>query len=164
MLDEGYGGTPIRQHLGIGGNCSVLGKSRRKGGRMKTNLRPRLAASALLFALLAPATLQGADDWIDVRSTEEVRALLSNRTFTNGWKIVSHFRADGRGLIVYASGLRVRRTWEVQGDGHVCATSEYGDTECWWVQRHRNRQDLVGFVSPEAGNHAQSVVDGVPNF
>ena len=131
---------------------------------MKTGRMPRWAAVAILSVVLASASLQSADDWVDVRSADELRALLSNRTFTNGWNIVSHFRADGRGLIVYASGLRVRRTWEVRDDGQVCATSEYGDTECWRVQRHRDRQDLVGFVSEEGGNHAQSVVDGVPAF
>lgn len=133
-----------------------------------TNLKTQWASAALLAALAglagAPALAQDSGEWTSVRGAADLRALLSNRTFKSGWGAVSHFRDDGKGLVVYSSGLRVRRTWEVRGEDKVCATSEKGETECWRVWRSRKRANLVEFGGPGGMRVAQTMEDGVPKF
>jgi len=69
---------------------------------------------------------------VDIKSSKELRALHSNKTFKltfMGVPVVAHYRADGKGILISAD-LRMPCTWEVKGNDQVCISDERSNF-CW---------------------------------
>jgi len=121
----------------------------------------------LFFMLSGPVASQ---DWIDLKTPKELRALYSNKTFRStylGVPVVEHYRADGKGILI-SGELRIPCTWEVKGNDQVCVSDEKGTT-CYQFQRHkRNRDEYVRtrLKTSQLGAFMTilKVEDGIPEF
>jgi hypothetical protein len=126
-----------------------------------------LAAGALICVLSAPVVAQGSQDWVDIKDPKELRALHSNKTFRStygGVHVVEHYRADGKGLVIYAGQPPIPRTWEIKGNDQVCVTDTSG-TFCKRFQRHKkNRDEYVSRSEPSKSMRVIRVEDGIPQF
>src|SRR5262245_17573452 len=108
-------------------------------------MKPRtivLVTYTVACLLSPPAFGQSPGAWVEIRDSQELGALYSNKTFRgNGW--VGHFRADGRGILVTQYGRTIPRTWEVKGNDQVCATPEGSVTRCFRYQRNRENPKQI---------------------
>jgi hypothetical protein len=132
---------------------------------MKSTSFAILAAIPIsLFAMSALA--QSSKDWVDVKNPKELRSLFSNKTFRGRAPLgnfVAHYRADGKGVLIWESGQRVPRTWAVKGN-QVCVTDPQV-TNCYEVQRNRKkRNDIVATQVRDRWISQFTVEDGVPQF
>ena len=133
-------------------------------------MKPRNIAfvtAALVCLLSAPVITQSADDWVAINNPAELRAIYSNKTFKgtveDGTPFVSHYNADGRGLMIY-KGQTTPRTWEVKGKDQVCVVDVTG-TNCFVYWRHRDKKDEIKGRNIEKGWTFQATVeDGIPKF
>lgn len=130
---------------------------------MKTH---SLMCSILLLLCLASAPPAFAQ-WVDIKDPSELRALYSNKTFKGkgpeGEPIVAHYRADGKGILIWR-GERIPRTWEIKGNDQVCVTDRTG-TNCFQIMRHeQNRNEIVGRHVTRYWIFQVTVEDGIPNF
>jgi len=122
-----------------------------------------LVTGVLVFMLTSSAASQ---DWVDIKSSKELRALHSNKTFKftfMGVPVVANYRADGKGLLISAD-LRMPCTWEVKGNDQVCISDERSNF-CWKYQHSKkNPEEYVRTSTP--GGHMQilKVEDGIPDF
>lgn len=121
-------------------------------------------AAALACTLASAAIAQGDADWVEIKGTEALRALYSNKTHkSRDW--VSHWRDDGQGIMV-ATGAKspIRHTWQIKGDDQVCTTSSVG-TSCYRYQRSRRKANevMATFVAQPV-SFFFSMEDGVPKF
>ncbi len=117
--------------------------------------------SVLFFMLSGPVASQ---DWVDIRSQEELRALHSNKTFRStfsGVPVVEHYRADGKGILI-SGELRIPCTWEVKGNDQVCVTDEKGTNCCRFQRYTKNRDEYVRRCN--AAMYLLKVEDGIPEF
>jgi hypothetical protein len=118
----------------------------------------------LFFMLSGPVASQ---DWVDIKSPKELRALYSNKTFRStfmGVPAVEHYRADGKGIYISAE-LRIPRTWEVKGNDQVCISDEKIGTNCCRFQRHKkNRDEYVRRCTYDGLMTILKVEDGIPEF
>lgn len=120
--------------------------------------------SLALCLMSAPAA---AGDWVAVSSPKELRSIYSDKTFKgkggDGVPFVSHYRADGAGIMI-RQGQRTSRTWKVQGKDQVCITDPQG-TNCFRLQRHkRDRAEIVGQHVSQHWIFQATVEEGVPQF
>jgi hypothetical protein len=117
--------------------------------------------TAIAFCLFTASAL--ANDWVDIKNSEELAALYSNKTFKgSGW--TAHFRADGKGVLL-SQGNRIPRTWKVSGNDQVCVTPENGPTNCFRFQQNRkDRSQVVITNVKESFSLMATVEDGVPQF
>ncbi|MBS3919310.1 MAG: hypothetical protein KG012_10510 [Deltaproteobacteria bacterium] len=117
----------------------------------------------LFFMLSGPVASQ---DWVDIKTPKELRALYSNKTFRStylGVPVVEHYRADGKGILISAE-LRTPCTWEVKGNDQVCVSDEKG-TDCYKFQRNKkNREEYVRLRQGRPFMTILKVEDGVPEF
>ncbi len=127
------------------------------------NLGSQVFLSGVLICMVSvPAVAQSSKDWVDIKNPKELRVLHSNKTL-RGNTFVVHYRADGKGLLIFSNGERVPRTWEVKGD-QVCVTDAKA-TNCFRLQRHKkNRNDIVAQNVQNGRAYLLTVEDGVPNF
>jgi len=118
----------------------------------------------LVFMLSSPAASQ---EWVDIKDPNELRALHSNKTFKCQVKetpFVEHYRADGKGIVVYSAAQRFACTWEVKGNDQVCVSDERG-TECWQFKRSKtNPDEYVKRNLHDADTVIFKVEDGIPGF
>jgi hypothetical protein len=125
------------------------------------------AAGVLICFLSAPVVPQSSKDWVDIKDPKELRALFSNKTFRGtygGVSVVEHYRADGKGLVIYAGEQPIPRTWEIKGNDQVCVTDTSG-TSCRRFQRHkRDRGEYVSRSEPSKSMRVIRVEDGIPEF
>lgn len=130
-------------------------------------MTPRLrtiAALVFVHALWGSAWGQDSNDWVDVRGPSELRTLMSNKSFKDGWGTIRAFRSDGKGLFVMSSGERIPNTWSIHGTKEICATPQKGDAECWSVRRHRRDTTMVRFTFDNGVIVSYQINDGVPDF
>lgn len=124
-------------------------------------------AAAAVTGMISSAVLAGnSNDWVAIKSRQELRALYSNTTFKgkgpDGSSFVGYYRADGRGLLL-SYGQRIPRTWNVKGD-KVCITDPRG-TGCYRFRRNRiHHNEIVGRQVTDGWQIWFTVKDGVPNF
>ena len=117
-------------------------------------------------AAVITATPAWSQEWKEVKNPKEIRALLSNKTWSgrgaDGRQAVSYFRADGVGLKI-AEGERIPRTWRVRDDGLYCVTEK--DEYCFRIQQNTAKPSEIR-STVESGLHelAFHVEDGIPNF
>ena len=122
---------------------------------------------ALVCVLFAPVIAQSADDWVAISDPAELRAIYANKTFKgtieDGSTFVSHYTADGRGLMIY-KGQTTPRTWEVKGNDQVCVVDVTG-TNCFAYWRHRDKQNqFKGMHVVKRWTFEVTVEDGIPKF
>ena len=122
--------------------------------------------SALVSMLFAPAISQSTGDWVDIKDPAELRAIYSNKTFKgtimDGSTFVSHYSADGRGVMIY-KGQTTPRTWEVKGN-QLCVTA-VSATNCYVYWRHRDKQNVIKGMNVAKGwTFEATVEDGIPKF
>jgi hypothetical protein len=122
---------------------------------------------ALFCMLSAPAIPQSSEDWVDIKSPNELRALYSNKTFrgkgSGGTPFVGHYSADGRGILIQGD-RRTPRTWAVKGEDQVCVTHDWG-TDCYTFQRNgKNRNEIIGRHVAYGWIVRFTVEDGIPEF
>jgi hypothetical protein len=124
-----------------------------------------IAAALLLCVPLAAA--EDALDWVDIEDPAELHALHANKTFRGKddrdrpW--VVHYRADGRGVMLFDGG-RYRRSWEINGKDHVCVNTQF-DRRCFRFQRHASKPATYRQIN--VGNDEATeftVEDGTPGF
>ena len=127
------------------------------------------ALTTIAFALGFPASVaaQSPADWADIRGQQELAALFSNKTLKgNGW--TGHYRVDGNGILILASGQREPRTWKVKGDDQVCVTTTSAvgaSTNCFRFQRHKKNPTWV--TGRNVANHFTftfTLEEGIPKF
>lgn len=121
----------------------------------------------VVLLLSAPAVAQSSKDWVDITNAEELRALYSDKTFKGngpyGNPIVSHYRSDGKGMLI-TGDRRIPRTWEVRGNDQVCV-SDARETNCYRAQRHKQNTNNIVFRHVTDGRTLQlTVEDGIPQF
>jgi hypothetical protein len=118
----------------------------------------------LAFMLSSPVASQ---DWVDIKDPKELSALHSNKTFRCQLRETpfdEHYRADGKGIIIYSAEKRLACTWEVRGNDQVCVSDERG-TKCWQFQRSkRNPDEYVKRCPLDAYTVIFKVEDGIPGF
>ena len=118
----------------------------------------------LVFMLSSPVASQ---NWVDIKDQNELRALHSNKTFKCHLREIpylEHYRADGKGMLIYSATHRLACTWEVKGNDQVCVSDETG-TNCYQFQR--NRMHLEEFARRNVRDHYMvifKVEDGIPGF
>lgn len=121
-------------------------------------------AVVMVFMLSGPVASQ---DWVDIKDPKELRALHSNKTFKCYVKetpFVEHYRADGKGVLIYSAEYRVACTWEVKGNDQVCVSDERGSV-CWQFQRSKRNPDEYFKRNPHTANMVIfKVEDGIPQF
>jgi hypothetical protein len=124
-----------------------------------------IAAALLLCVPLAAA--EDALDWVDIEDPAELHELHANKTFRGKddrdrpW--VVHYRADGRGVMLFDGG-RYRRSWEINGKDHVCVNTQF-DRRCFRFQRHASKPATYRQIN--VGNDEATeftVEDGTPGF
>jgi len=128
-----------------------------------------LITGVMFLMLSGPAASQ---DWVDIKSPEELRALHSNKTFRStfsGVPVVEHYRADGKGILISAE-LRIPCTWEVKGNDQVCISFQEG-TDCFRFQRSKKNPDEYVRTRTQHGTRRATssmeilkVEDGIPEF
>jgi len=121
-----------------------------------------LVTGVLVFVLNSPAASQ---DWVDIKSSKELRALHSNNTFKRtfmGVPVVEHYRTDGKGILISAD-LRMPCTWEVKGNDQVCITDERGNF-CWKYQHSKKNPEEYVRRNPEGLMQVLKVEEGIPDF
>ncbi len=121
-----------------------------------------LVTGVLLFVLTIPAASQ---DWVDIKSSKELRALHSNTTFKRtfmGVPVVEHYRADGKGILISAD-LRMPCTWEVKGNDQVCISEERGKI-CWKYQHSKKNPEEYVRRNPEGHMQVLKVEEGISDF
>lgn len=119
-------------------------------------------------ALGVTSTLAIAEEWVDIKTPAELRALYSNKTFKGkDWMDrpwVGHYRADGRGVMVTHDGSRIPRTWAVEGKDRVCIASQFPRV-CVQIQRDRTRAGVYRAINVDNDMKTVFVVeDGIPQF
>ena len=122
----------------------------------------------LVFILSSPAV---SEQWVDIKDPKELRTLYSNKTFRGTWggvAFVEHFRADGKGILIYTTDQRqIPCTWEIKGDDQVCVSSEIL-TGCWQFQRSKKNPDEYVRKNPSGPYGPCSEIikaeDGIPQF
>jgi hypothetical protein len=121
-----------------------------------------LVTGVLVFVLNSPAASQ---DWVDIKSSKELRALHSNNTFKRtfmGVPVVEHYRTDGKGILISAD-LRMPCTWEVKGNDQVCISDERGNF-CWKYQHSKKNPEEYVRRNPEGLMQVLKVEEGIPDF
>jgi len=114
----------------------------------------------LVFILSSPAVSQ---QWVDIKNPKELRTLHSNKTFRTSYG-VEHYRADGKGILIYSNEQRLPCTWEIQGKDQVCVTDERGKS-CWQFRRSKkNPEEYVKTNPSNAYMVIFKVEDGIPQF
>jgi hypothetical protein len=135
------------------------------------NLKLKFAYAGLVVALTcllsAPAIAQGSKDWVVIKDPKELRAIYANKTLRGtggaGMPFVSHYSADGRGILIQGDN-RTPRTWAVKGKDQVCVTHEKG-TDCFTFERNRkNRNEIIGRHVTQPWSFTATVEDGIPKF
>jgi len=126
-----------------------------------------VVAAVLLTLVAFPSLSQGANDWVDIKDPNELRALYSNKTFKGkDWMDrpwVGHYRADGNGVML-SEGGRYPRTWQVTGNDQVCVKSLTG-AACYRFQRHMTKPATYRSHNLANDQVVEFVVeDGVPQF
>jgi hypothetical protein len=119
-------------------------------------------------ALGMASTLATAEEWVDIKTPAELRALYSNKTFKGkDWMDrpwVGHYRADGRGVMLIHDGSRIPRTWAVEGKDQVCIESQFPRV-CVQIQRDKARVGVYRAINIANDMKTVFVVeDGVPQF
>ena len=118
----------------------------------------------LVFALSSPVASQ---EWVDIKDAKELQALHSNKTFRchiNEVPFVEHYRADGKGIMIFSEKRRLASTWKVKGNDQVCVSIESG-TSCWQFQRSKKNPDSYVKRNPDtAYMQVFKVEDGIPEF
>jgi hypothetical protein len=116
----------------------------------------------LVFIVCGAAVAQ---QWVDIKDSEELRALHSNKTFRGtigGNTFVEYYRAEGYGTFI-SGAQRKPFNWEVKG-AQVCVTyvREKG-TDCWQFQRSKEKSDEYARKSLSDGTITVfKVEDGAP--
>ena len=123
-----------------------------------------LMTGILVFVL--PISV-AAQDWVDIKDPKELRALHSNKTFRCHLRespYLEHYRADGKGMLVYSKEWRVACTWEVKGNDQVCVSDVTG-TDCYQFQRStRTPGEYVRKNTKDSWTLIFRVEDGIPQF
>ena len=120
--------------------------------------------TVLVFVLSSSVAAQ---EWVDIKDPKELSALHSNKTFRCHIKdvpFVEHYRADGKGILIYSAKNRLPCTWKVKGNNQVCVTTENG-TSCWQFQRSKkNPNEYVKRNPDTAYMQFFKVEEGIPEF
>ena len=121
-------------------------------------------AAALAGALVAFGA--SAQDWVDIKDSESLRALFSDKTHRSR-AYIAHYRADGRGALQFpGSDVRIPRAWQVKGN-QVCVGPKGDEPTCFSFQRSAKNPAEILAAGEQRGQrvmHWFTVEDGIPKF
>ena len=126
-----------------------------------------LVAGAVVCTLSALVIAQSSKDWVDIKDSDELRALYADKTH-RARTFVAHYRADGNGILINkGSDVRLPRTWQVKGNDQVCVGAKGGDPACFRYQRSTKNSAEILAIGESRGQRVMlwfTVEDGIPKF